>query len=77
MSAFFPTEAEENLVEAIAVWIVRNAERESIFLGPNPQWNVNGHSLLDFLAEKTGIPKETIGHWVGEEADKVDKKGES
>ncbi len=59
-----------DLVKAIALWTAKNAERESVFLQPGPPiYNVNPEALLDFLVEKTGVPKESITKWVDEYQD--------
>lgn len=53
-----------DLVKSVSEWIAANAERESIFLAPNPQWTVNAHLLLDHISSVTGISSEQIGKWV-------------
>ena len=59
-----------DLVKAIALWVAENAWKESMFLQPGaPIFNINAECLLDFLVEKTGVPKEAITKWVDEYQD--------
>ena len=56
----------EELAKQITQWVAIHAWRESAFLYPEPSWNVNAHSLLDFVQEITGISKEQIDKWTQE-----------
>jgi len=51
------------LAKKIAVWVGQNWDQESGFLTPAPQVTVDAVGLLDYIAEITGISKETIGEW--------------
>ena len=53
----------EELVKLIAKWVADNVEQESIFLTPCPEYTVDAHSLLDYIAEQTGISREQISEW--------------
>ena len=63
----------EELTKAIARYVGRHSNRESIFLYDNPQWNINATELLDFISDTTGIDKEKIGEWVDEVSPRSDK----
>lgn len=54
----------QELVKSIAEWVAAHAERESIFLTPEPETTVNAYSLLDYISEVSGVPKDQIGEWV-------------
>ena len=53
----------EELAKSITEWITDHAERESVFLYPNPRWNIDAHALLDHISEVAGIPTEQIEEW--------------
>ena len=54
------------IAKSLVMWIAQNAEKESGFLSPNPQWNVNAHALLDFIQDVSGEDEATISRWVEE-----------
>jgi hypothetical protein len=57
-------EVKEDLVKSIVEWVTINAQMESIFLTPEPNWTVDAHALLDQISILTGIRNEQIGQWV-------------
>jgi len=64
----------EELTKSIVKWIVRNAERESIFLTPEPEWAVNSHDLTEHIELVTGISHEQVGEWITDENDKKESE---
>jgi hypothetical protein len=56
---------DRELAESIARWVGQNAEKDSAMLYPAEfrSWTVNATSLLDHIAEVTGIEKEQLGEW--------------
>lgn len=52
------------LVQSIAVWVATNAERESVFLTPDPRWEVDAYDLLYHVSAVSGVSEEQIGEWV-------------
>jgi hypothetical protein len=51
------TTTVELLVRKIHQWVEKNAERESIFSTPYPEFFVWAVPLLDFVYETSGVPK--------------------
>ena len=56
--------------EALVRFIARESERESIFLTPVPQQEINSYHLLDWISGASGITKEQIGTWCLDETNK-------
>jgi hypothetical protein len=61
-----PTDEVKALVEKLAKWVAKNAERESIFLTPRPHYLVDAHALLDFVRDESGVEESQITAWVDE-----------
>ncbi len=57
----------EELVRDIAKYVAKNSSTESVFLTPVPETTVNSYELLDHISKVTGIEKQVIGRWCGEE----------
>lgn len=58
------------LAEAITRWVVRHAERESLFMSPAPATTIDPTALLEFVQVETGIPHERFGAWCDDENEK-------
>ena len=62
----------EELCKVITEWVVEYSWSESVFLTPEPTFNVDSSALLTELSERTGIPKEKFTEWSNAKADELD-----
>lgn len=47
-------------LKRLLTWIAANSERESRFLSPEPEWEINSTSLVDEIISIWGLDKEEV-----------------
>lgn len=62
----------DDKLKLLIEFIATEMWRESMFLGPNPQWNIEVVSLLDKIHEIYGITREEVGSIVNPVRERIE-----
>ena len=54
------------LTKDLVQWIAKNAKKESAFLYPDAQWNIDVYGLLDYIRTQCELEETIISKWVDE-----------